>query len=182
MASNSLTAEAVNFTELREAFDKAPLEATRWVRSALFRFQRRVTKRVKVESLSGRPGIAGGPWRKLSDKNVRGATRGDTLATLKAINKVSRVLRTHVEGATITPKRAGLLWLSKKSGVAGKGKIFAFASSVKIPARVKVVEPWSQELPKAGRDVMDATHRAVSLSIQRRMKTLSSAVDTLTRL
>lgn len=182
MPQNQIIADAVNFEELQQAFADAPKEAARWIKTPLFRFARRVTKRIKRESLSGRPGIEGGPWKRAKDKNVKGFSVGNDLSNLKAVNKVSRILRTHVEGAIITPKQAGLLWLSKKTGVAGKGKIFAFASSVKIPARVKVVEPWNQETPKASEQVLDAAHRAVQLSIDRRMKSLTNAVRSLTSL
>lgn len=182
MPSNQIIAEAVNFEELQKAFADAPAEAARWIKTPLFRFARRVTKRIKRESLSGRPGIEGGPWKRAKDKNVTGYSLGQGLADLKAVNKVSRILRTHVEGATITPKRAGALWLSAKTGVKGKGSIFARVSSVKIPARVKVEQPWKQEIPKASEQVLEAAHRAVQRSIDRRMKSLTNAVRSLTSL
>ena len=180
MPTNAITAEAVNFEELRKAFEVAPKEAARWVKTPLFRFARRVAKRVKSESLSGRPGIVGGPWRRAKDKNVRGFIRGVELANLKAVNTVSRILRTHVEGAVITPKQAGFLFLSTKTGVRGKGSVFAKVASVTIPARVKVLEPWQQEIPKAGAQVLEAAHRAVQYAVDQRMKSISAAIRTLT--
>lgn len=182
MPTDAVIGQAINFEELRRAFNEAPAETARFVKTPLFRFARRVAKRVKVESLSGRPGIAGGPWRRLKDKNAQGFTTGSTLGNLKAVNKVSRILRTHVEGATITAKGAGYLFLSRKTGKADGGSVFARVRSVTIPARVKVVEPWQQEIPKATDQIGEAVHRAMSVALDRRMKTLSGAVQRLTSL
>lgn len=176
MPSDAIIAKTVNFEELKQALGEAPVETARFVKTPLFRFARRVAKRIKVESLSGRPGIAGGPWRRVSDKNVRGFSAGSDLSTLKAINKVSRIVRTHVEGATITPRAGGFLFLSRKNGKAG-GSVFARVKSVTIPARVKVLEPWQQEIPKAAEQIGDAMRRAVSVALDRRMKAITSAVS-----
>lgn len=177
MPTNVVIGEAVNFEELQQAFADAPVETYRYVKTPLFRFARRVAKRVKVESLSGRPGIAGGPWKRIKDKNVQGFQTGSDLSSLKAVNKVSRILRTHVEGATITAKGGGFLFLSRKTGTKGTGKVFARVRSVTIPARVKFEEPWRQELPKAQEQIMDATHRAMVGAMDKRMKAISSAIQ-----
>ena len=177
MPTDAVVGDAVNFAELQRALAEAPVETARYVKTPLFRFARRVAKRIKVESLSGRPGIKGGPWRRLKDKNVQGFSTGSNLSTLKAVNKISRIVRTHVEGATITAKGGGFLFLSRKSGKAGGGQVFARVKSVTIPARVKVVEPWRQEIPKATAQVADATHRAMAAALDRRMKALTGAVQ-----
>lgn len=177
MPTDAVIASAVNFEELRQALADAPVETARYVKTPLFRFARRVAKRIKVESLSGRPGIEGGPWKRIKDKNVQGFTAGSDLGSLKAVNKVSRILRTHVEGATITAKGAGFLFLSRKNGKAGGGSVFARVRSVTIPARVKVLEPWQQEVPKAGEQISDAMHRAMQVVMDRRLKAISSAVQ-----
>jgi len=177
MPTDAVIAEAINFEELQQALAEAPVETARYVKTPLFRFARRVAKRIKVESLSGRPGIDGGPWKRVKDKNVQGFSTGSDLGSLKAVNKVSRILRTHVEGATITAKGAGFLFLSRKNGKAGTGKVFARVKSVRIPARVKMLEPWQQEIPKAGEQVSDAVHRAMSVALDRRMKAISSVVQ-----
>jgi hypothetical protein len=182
MPTDAVIGQAINFDELRQAFAEAPAETARFVKTPMFRFARRVAKRVKVESLSGRPGIAGGPWRRLKDKNVQGFTTGTTLNNLKAVNKVSRILRTHVEGATITAKGGGFLFLSRKTGKTGGGSVFARVKSVTIPARVKFEEPWRQEIPKATEQIGDAVHRAMSVALDRRMKAITSVVQSLTRL
>lgn len=177
MPTDAVIASAVNFEELRQALADAPVETAKYVKTPLFRFARRVAKRIKVESLSGRPGIEGGPWRRIKDKNVQGFSTGSDLSSLKAVNKVSRILRTHVEGATITAKGAGFLFLSRKNGKAGGGSVFARVRSVRIPARVKVLEPWQQEVPKAGEQISDAMHRAMQVVMDRRLKAISSAVQ-----
>jgi hypothetical protein len=182
MPTDAVFGQAINVEELRQAFAVAPSETARFVKAPLFRFARRVAKRVKVESLSGRPGIVGGPWRRLKDKNVQGFTTGSELSNLKAVNKVSRILRTHVEGATITAKGAGFLFLRSHKTGKGTGTVSARVRSVTIPARVKVVEPWQQEIPKATEQIGAAVHRAMSVALDRRMKTIGAAVQRLTSL
>lgn len=177
MPTDAVIADVVNFGELRQALADAPVETARFVKTPLFRFARRVAKRIKVESLSGRPGIEGGPWKRIKDKNVQGFSTGSDLSTLKAVNKVSRILRTHVEGATITAKTGGFLFLSRKTGKSGSGNVFARVKSVTIPARVKVVEPWQSEIPKASEQISDAMHRAMQVVIDRRLKAISSAIQ-----
>ena len=181
MPTNAIIGQAINFEELKQAFADAPAETPRFVKTPLFRFARRVAKRVKVESLSGRPGINGGPWRRLKDKNMQGFVTGSDLSNMKAVNKASRILRTHIEGATITAKGAGFLFLSRKNGTK-TGSVFARVKSVTIPARVKFEEPWRQEIPKAAEQITDAVHRAMSVALDRRMKAISSAVQGFTRL
>ncbi len=177
MPSDAIVAQAVNFDELREALAAAPKETSRYVKTPMFRFARRVARRVKREELSGRPGIAGGPWKRLSDKNVRGFTVGQELADLKAITKASRIVRTHIEGATITPRQVGFLFLSRKTGRKGQGTVFARVRAVHIPPRVKFESIWRQEIPKAGEQIQDAMHRAVSAALDARMKAVSSFVQ-----
>lgn len=182
MPTDAVYAKAVNFTELQQAFADAPVETYRWVKTPLFRFARRVAKRVKTDSLSGRPGIVGGPWKRLKDKNVQGFQTGTDLSSLKAVNKVSRIVRTHVEGAVITEKGGGFLFLSRKTGKGGTGKVFARVKSVTIPARVKFEEPWRQEIPKATGQIADAVDRAMQTVLDRRMKAISSAIQRVTSL
>ena len=177
MPTDAVIGEAINFEELKQALADAPRETYRYVKTPMFRFARRVAKRVKVESLSGQPGIKGGPWRRIKDRNVRGFQTGSDLSSLRAVTKVSRIVRTHVEGATITAKGGGFLFLSKKNGKAGGGKVFARVRSVTIPARVKFEEPWRQELPKAQEQIMDAVHRAITGAMDARMKAISAAVQ-----
>ncbi len=181
MPTDSIIGQAINFEELKQAFADAPAETFRFVKTPMFRFARRVAKRVKVESLSGRPGIVGGPWRRLKDKNVQGFTTGSDLGNMKAVNKASRILRTHIEGRKIDAPAGGFLFLSRKNGTK-TGSVFARVRSVTIPARVKFEEPWRQEMPKAAEQINDAVHRAMSLVIDRRMKAISSAVTRITSL
>ena len=169
---DKITVTAINFDKAEKALRAASDVGSRFAKTALQRFAKRVAKRTKVDYLSGRPGIKGGPWRRIKDKNVRGFTAGKDLASLRAINTVSRVLRTHVEGAHITAKAAGFLFLSRKSGKAA-GKVFARVTSVNIPARVHFETAWRKELPRGIEEVQSALHRAVNLSLDRRMETIS---------
>ena len=113
---DNITVTAINFDQAEKALNAASDISSRFAKTALQRFAKRVAKRTKVDYLSGRPGIKGGPWRRIKDKNVRGFTAGKDLSDLRAVNTVSRVLRTHVDGATISAKAGGLLFLSRKSG------------------------------------------------------------------
>lgn len=182
MPSDAIIAETVNFAELQQALAEAPAETARYVKTPLFRFARRVVRRVKREQLSGRPGIEGGPWKRLKDKNVKGFTIGTDLSHLKAVTKASRILRTHIEGATITARAGGLLFLSRKTGRAGTGTVFARVRSVRIPPRVQFESIWRQEIPKAGEQIQEAMQRALSVALDRRMKALSATVQQLVRL
>mgnify|MGYP001565905926 CR=1 FL=1 len=173
---DNVTVTAVNFDKAEKALNAASNISARFVKTALNRFAKRVAKQVKVQGLSGRPGINGGPWRRIKDKNVRGFVAGKDLSDLQAVNKVSRVLRTHVEGATITAKAAGFLYLSRKSGKSA-GKVFARVRSVTIPARVPFESVWRKELPRGIDEVRAALHRAMNLSFDQRMDTISKYLN-----
>lgn len=177
MPTDAVLAEAVNFREVQEAFEATPSLAGRYIKQVMFRFSRRVARRTKKEYLSGPPGISGGPWARLSDRNVRGFTVGNDLAGLKAVTKASRILRTHIEGAVILPKQAGMLYLSRKTGVKGKGTVFARVRSVTIPARVPFEQLWREEIPRAGEEIHDAAHRAAHQALEQRMKVLGGLVN-----
>ncbi len=176
MPTSLVIGEAVNFDELKQAFNEAPGFASKFVKTALLRFSRRVSHRIKKEYLHGEPGIKGGPWARIKDKNINGFTVGSDLTNLKAVNKASRIVRTHIEGAVITAKAGGFLFLSKKSGK-GSGKVFARVRSVTIPARIPFEQIWRAEQERGIQEVGDALHRAISLSMEQRMKVLSSYVN-----
>ena len=107
---------------------------------------------------------------------MRGFTAGKDLSDLRAINTVSRVLRTHVEGATISAKDGGFLFLSRKSGK-GSGSVFARVKSVTIPARVHFETAWRKELPRGIEEVNAALYRAVNLSLDQRMDVISKYIN-----
>ena len=173
---DKITVTAINFDKAEKALNVAPNITARFVETALQRFAKRVVKRTKFDYLSGRPGIKGGPWRRIKDKNVRGFTAGKDLASLRAINTVSRVLRTHVEGAVISAKAGGFLFLSRKSGKAA-GKVFARVTSVNIPARVHFETAWRKELPRGIEEVQAALYRAVNLSLDQRMDVIAKYIN-----
>lgn len=179
MPTDSIIVESHNFDELQQAFAAAPTLTERYVKTALFRFARRVARNTKREYLRGGAGIKGGPWARLSDKNVRGFTVGGELASLKAVSKVSRIVRTHVEGAVITARSAGYLYLSTKTGVAGQGTVFARARSVTIPARIPFESVWREAIPKGSQDVLAAADRALRQAMDERMKAVSAVVTRL---
>lgn len=173
---DKISVSAVNFDNAKKALNAASDVSARFAKTALFRFSRRVAKGTKTDWLSGRPGIKGGPWRRIKDKNVRGFTAGKDLSDLRAVNTVSRVLRTHVDGATITAKAGGFLFLSRKNGNK-TGSVFARVRSVTIPARVPFEAVWRKELPRGIEEVGSALHRAVNLSLQQRMESISKYLN-----
>lgn len=177
MPTDSIIVESHNFDELQKAFAAAPKITERFVKTALFRFARRVARNTKREYLRGGSGIKGGPWARLSDKNIRGFTVGGDLSSLKAVSKASRIVRTHIEGAVITPRQAGYLYLSKKIGVAGQGSVFARARAVTIPARIPFESVWRAAIPKGSQDVLDAADRAIRQAMDERMKSISAVIQ-----
>lgn len=177
MPTDAIVVESHNFDELRKAFAAAPAITERFVKTALFRFARRVARNTKREYLRGGAGIKGGPWARLSDKNIRGFTVGGDLASLKAVSKASRIVRTHIEGAVITARQAGYLTLSRKTGVAGQGTVFARARAVTIPARIPFESVWREAIPKGSRDVLDAADRAMHQALGERMQAISAVVQ-----
>lgn len=177
MPSDGLIAESHNVEEVVRAFTAVPEIARRFLKTVLFRFARRVARRTKREYLKGAPGIEGGPWARVSNKNIRGFTVGQDLTNLKAITKASRIVRTHIEGAVITPRQAGMLYLSKKTGKLGEGAIFGRVKSVTIPARIPFEQVWRQEIPKAQEQALAAAERALRLSLEQRLKVASLYVN-----
>ena len=174
---DGISVTPINFTEVQQAFKETPDIAARFAKTAMIRFARRVAKHTKQDYLRGRPGIVGGPWARSKDKNVRGFTIGNNLSTLQAVSRVSKIVRTHVEGATITAKAGGFLFLSRKNNIKGGGKIFARIRSVRIPARIPFEAVWRQELPRGTKEIGDALHRAVNLSLDQRMKVISQYIN-----
>jgi hypothetical protein len=177
MPSDSIVGQSINIQELQQAFADAPALTSKYVKGSMLRFARRVSRRIKSEYLHGGQGIKGGPWARLKDKNINGFTTGADLSTLKAVNKASRIVRTHLEGAVITAKSGGFLFLSKKSGKAGTGTVFARVKSVTIPARIPFEQVWQQEVPTVTANIADDMQRAMRAAMEQRMKTFSAAVN-----
>lgn len=167
----------INFDELKRAFEAAPRIVQRNVKSELFRFARRVRRKTIRERLSGAPGIDGGQFKR--GKHVQAFTTGSDLASLKAVNKISRILRVHEEGGVITAKGGGFLFLSKKNRSKGKGRIFARVTQVVIKPRLGFTKVWEREVPDGLKKVGNGVERAMREAMDRQMKAVTS---TLTRL
>lgn len=189
MPTDAVIGDAVNFEELRQALADAPELTAQYIKGELFRFARRVRRRT-IQQMTGAE--AKGPRAKSSGaplfggqfkrgKHVQGFSAGTDLDSLKAVTKISRILRVHEEGATITPRAGGLLFLSRKTRVAGKGQLFARVKSVTIPARLHFRQAWDQQLPDGEKRVHDAMERAMRVAMERRMKALSATVQRLVR-
>lgn len=185
MPTQGLIVETANFTELQQAFAEAPWHTTRFVKGAFLRFARRV-RRSTIQQMTGAKGkgplakgageaLFGGQFKR--GKHVKGFVVGADLSSLKAVSKISRILRVHEEGATITPKAAGMLFLSRKTGGLSGGKIFSRVKSVTIPPRLHFKAAWEKETSRGQQEVLDAAERAMRLSMEQRMKVVSSYVN-----
>jgi hypothetical protein len=172
-----IVTNTINIDELQRAFATAPGLVHRNVKSELFRFARRVRRKVIRERMSGRPGIDGGQFRR--GKHVQGFVTGNDLASLKAVNKISRILRVHEEGGVITAKGGGWLYLSRKTRVKGQGRIFARVKQVVIPARLGFEMVWRREAPDGVAKVASAMERAMREAVDRQFKAITRTVQRL---
>ena len=191
---------AVNFDVVQEGFRIAPGRAYKFAKQELDRFAKRVRKRV-IQGMTGRKALVvrlpkaglrfmssaakspseplyGGQFKK--GGHIKARAGGTDLTNLYAVTSISRILRVHEEGATITPKQAGFLFLSRKTGKAGAGNIFARVKSVHIPPRLNFEKTWNQMVPDGTRRVESAINRAVFDALTSRMKAVQSATSYLT--
>lgn len=181
MADIEVSVQAVNLVELGQAMRDAPKETLTFLKQDFSRFGARFIKKFKRERLSGPPGIKGGPWARARDKNARAFAStsgpGEPLENLRVVAKLSRLLRPHETGATITPKKGQYLYLSKKTGKAGQGKIFARVTAVKIPARLGFVEMFKAESARDLVPRIPATlQRVFKMVFKRRMTQVASVL------
>lgn len=167
----------INFDELKRAFELSPKLVHRNVKGELFRFARRVRRKTIRERLNGSPGINGGQFKR--GKHIQGFTTGNDLAKLKAVNKISRILRVHEEGGTITAKDGGYLYLSAKNRTAGRGAIFARVKQVVIPPRLGFQKVWKSEVPEGIKKIGNGVDRAMREAVDKQMKAVTSAVTRL---
>lgn len=165
----------------------APDLQTRFVRSEMRRFGKRVRAKVVRNRVKGRPGIK---WRgptgpsakdkgsgvglggtKKLGKNIRSWITGDQAADITANVRISRLLRVHEDGLTITAKPGKWLTiLDPKARKQGKREIIALVKKVKIPARLKFRETFNELVPDARLRVEKAMDRAADLLEKRANK------------
>lgn len=144
------------------AIAEAPKVQLRFMRGELNRGVKRIRKNFIRTQLHGSPGIhAEGKLSK--GKNVFTFVQGTSLPALAAKIGISRILHVHEKGLTIQPKSGGRLFLHRK----GRGPIFATASKVTIPARLKFVKQVQAEAPAMLRKVGDAGARATQVTLQK---------------
>lgn len=185
MPTDIVIGDAHNFDELRQALSEAPELTAKFVKGEMFRFARRVRRRT-IQQMTGAKGrgpqskspadkLFGGQFKR--GKHVHAFSTGTDLSSLKAVTKISRILRVHEEGATITPRSGGFLFLSRKTRVKGKGSIFARVKSVTIPARLGFQKAWNAELSDGEKRIHAAMDRAMRVAMERRMKAISAGVQ-----
>ena len=191
---------AVNFDVVQEGLRLAPDRAAKFAKQELGRFAKRVRRRV-IQGMSGKKSVVarntksgfqflssarkspsealfGGQFKK--GGHIQARAGGTDLNNLYGVTKISRILRVHEEGATITAKGAGFLFLSRKTGSAGGGKIFARVKSVTIPPRLGFEKTWNAMVPDGIKRVESGINRAVFEALTRKMKAVSSGIASLT--
>lgn len=170
--------EIINFDELKRAFAQAPRLVHRNIKTEFTRFAKRVRRKTIRERLNGPPGIHGGQFKR--GKHVQGFTVGRDLANLKAVNKISRVLRVHEEGHTFHPT-GGREWiyLSRKTRQKGKGLIFARVKQVVIKPRLGFEKVWRREVPEGLQKVGNGVERAMRQAMDEQLKALTSTIQRL---
>lgn len=171
----AIVTDVINVRELQQALEQAPRLVQRNVKGEMLRFARRVRRKVIRERMNGAPGINGGQFKK--GKHVQAFVTGSDLVNLKAVNKISRILRVHEDGGAITARGGGYLYLSKKNRIKGKGKIFARVKQVVIPARLGFEMLWRRELPDGLKRVADGVERAMREAMDQQMKAVASLIQ-----
>ncbi len=170
----AIVTDVINIEELGRAFGEAPKLVYRNVRTEFVRFPRRVRRKVIRERMNGRPGIDGGQFKR--GKHVQGFVTGNDLASLKAVSKISRILRAHEEGRVINPTKGEWLFLSRKNRVKGNGTIFARVRQVVIPARLGFEQVWRRELPDGIQRVANGVERAMKEAMDKQLKAVTGLI------
>lgn len=191
----------INFDVVQEGFRLAPERAYQFAHQEMDRFAMRVRKKV-IQGMSGRKSVVtrstkygiqvlsspkspsdrlhGGQFKQ--GGHIKAYAVGSDLSSLRAVTSISRILRVHEEGATITPRKAAFLFLSRKTSTPGKGKVFARVMSVRIPPRLNFEKTWKALLPDGAKKVEAAVGRAVREALTSRMKTIQSGIDLLEKI
>jgi hypothetical protein len=168
--------QGINLNELKQALHEAPDLAFRYARQEHSRCGQRFKKRFIAERLSGRPGIN---WQnaKRAGGGMKSTVTGQSLTSLKLTARLSRWLSKHETGGTITAKSGGWLYLHRGTG--GSRRIVARVRSVTIPARLGFKALFNQMTPEILEKTGAAVSRAIRVSMERRVKALSSFVTRL---
>lgn len=180
-----IAVQDINFRELERALKMAPMLVARNVKGEMLRFARRVRRKTIRERMSGPPGINGGQFKK--GKHINARVIGNDLASLKAINSLSRILRVHEEGAIIMPRAGEWLYLSKKTAASKKKSyfgpneksthtIFARVKRVIIPARLGHETIWRRELPDGIERINAGVERAMKEAITTQMNAMTQFI------
>jgi hypothetical protein len=164
LANTIGTMTVVNMPGFLKAIVDTPKVQLRYMRGELSRGVKRIRKSFIQKQLHGPPGIKANKLAK--GKNVFTFVQGSSLERLGAKIGISRILHVHEKGMTITPKASGLLYLHAK----GRGPIFAVASKVVIPARLRFRQQVEAEGPAMLRKVGDAGKRATEQTLSKGLR------------
>jgi hypothetical protein len=176
MADGFIQVQGLNIDELKQALHEAPDLSFKFARQELARGGNRFKKRFIAERLSGSPGI-NWPNAKRAGGGMKTTVTGKSLSTLKLTARLSRWLTKHETGGTILPKSGQ--WLYLHAGQGGSRRIVARVRSVTIPARLGFKALFNAMTPQILDKTGDAVERAIRVSMERRVKALSSFITRL---
>ncbi len=200
--SDSIQVQAINFDEIGQAFEEAPLLAFKFARQEMGRFGSRTRKKFIRDQLSGPPGIKWGSKKKIG-KNVRADVTGSMLDDLTLTMAISRILKTHEKGTPITPKDGkkalvipvreniphkpgavpglfkvpGMPFLAIKKPDGRLKILYVLARRVRMKKRLSFVKMVQDQSHSDLRPrLLSAVKRAVRVAAERRTKAISSSI------
>ena len=168
--STSVKMVIANWPYFAKGLVAADKRALQFMRREMKRGANRIRKLFISEQLRGRPGIKAGKLAK--GKNVWTHVQGDTTKNITGSIGISRILRIHEFGATISGRRRPdkMLYLRANKAGKGAGKIIAVVPTVVIPARLRFRELVARESPKVLAKVAAEGERAVALELSGALK------------
>lgn len=132
------------------------------------RFAKRFRRQVVTNS-----GVRLGKMKKAKNKNIRSVASppATPLNDLRFFTKISKFLRIHEKGGTITPK-SGKKWLFVRSSKKrfGKRKIVAKVRQVKIKGRLGWRRTWERMRPDLINRTVKSVKRAVKVSMSKQVR------------
>ncbi|WP_447979082.1 hypothetical protein [Candidatus Nitrospira bockiana] len=158
----------VNLPEFVEGIAEGHKLQLSFQRGELKRGGKRVRRQFIRESLSGRPGIKGGAFKK--GKQIFSFVKGASASDLAVHVGISRAIRVHEEGYTFKPLHGDRLYIRAAAKGGGKGEIVATAAQVTIPKRTRFRAVAKELAPAILEKTAQAGLRAYDVAITKHLK------------
>lgn len=171
--AEGITVQTVNVDLLAQALREAPDLSFKFIRERMQRFGGTFRNRFIRKRLSGGDGIQWGSAK--VGGHVRTKLSGQRLLNLKLTVSLSRLLRAHELGVTITPRTAGGRLVLQSP----RGTVIATAASVTLPARLGFRALWREEVKKEVPRLERALQRALREAMRQRMKSIASITQAI---